>query len=255
MLRKTVYTTTALLLFLMSQLSSAAVIINSTRVVYNQQDDEAVLQLINKGNGPLLIQSWIDNGDLKSTPGSANSPFTIMPPVARIDPDKGQALRIVRTKPITAADRETLFWFNVLEIPPKPTQQVSAGVNVMQFSFRSRIKLFYRPANLSMTPRQAYDRLTFDFKKEGAAYTVLVKNPTPYFVTFRDIVVKSKKESPILGSIGKQARMISPFGEMKFTLEGLKSQPQAGSAIFYSLIDDFGGDIHNEWKLDNKISQ
>ncbi|WP_421081963.1 hypothetical protein [Serratia fonticola] len=49
--------------------------------------------------------------------------------------------------------------------------------------------------------------------------------------------------------------MISPFNELKFTLEGLKSQPQPSTAIFYSIIDDFGGDIHNEWKLNSKISQ
>lgn len=255
MLRKTAFIIISLFSFFNYPLAQAAVVINTTRVIYNQQDGESVLQLQNKGKDPLLIQSWIDDGDLKSTPNTAQSPFTIMPPIARIDPGKGQALRIARTKPITVADRETLYWFNVLEVPPKPTQQIAAGVNLMQFAFRSRIKVFYRPANLALTPTQAYEKLSFSLKKEGINHVVWVKNPSPYFITLRGLELKNKKESPTLGTIGKQPRMISPFNELKFTLEGLKGQPQAGATIFYSVIDDFGGDRHNEWKLDNKISQ
>ncbi|MDQ9127086.1 molecular chaperone [Serratia fonticola] len=255
MLRKTAFIVISLFSLFNFQLAQAAVVINATRVIYNQQDDESVLQLQNKGQDALLVQSWIDDGDLKATPDTARSPFTLMPPVARIDPSKGQALRIVRTKPIAAADRETLYWLNVLEIPPKATKQMAAGANLMQFSFRSRIKIFYRPANLAITPRQGYDKLSFNFKKEGNNYVVLVKNPSPYFVTFRNIELKNNKDSILLGGIGKQPRMISPFNELKFTLEGLKSQPQPSTAIFYSIIDDFGGDIHNEWKLNSKISQ
>ncbi|PJI52023.1 molecular chaperone EcpD, partial [Methylobacterium radiotolerans] len=41
-------------------------------------------------------------------------------------------------------DKESVFWLNVLEIPPKD----KANQNLLQMAFRSRIKLFYRPAGL-----------------------------------------------------------------------------------------------------------
>lgn len=256
MLRNIIFILTVSFSFFVSQISLASVIINGTRVIYNESDDETVLQLKNQGPKPLLVQSWIDDGDIGATPDTAKSPFTITPPVTRIDSQKGQAVRIMRTNPVPLRDRETLFWFNLLEVPAKPTQQISAGANTMQFSFRSRIKLFYRPDNLSMTTAQAYQSLSFSLKKSGGGNIIHIKNPTPYYLTIRDLVIKNKKDTPVLASIAKnQAHMVSPFGELDITLDGLKNQSATGAKIFYSLIDDFGGDIHNEWTLNNQTGQ
>ena len=46
-------------------------------------------------------------------------PFTMVPPLFRLDPKKGQMLRIVYTQEPLATDKETLFWLNVLEVPPR----------------------------------------------------------------------------------------------------------------------------------------
>ncbi len=47
-------------------------------------------------------------------------------------------------------DRESLFYLNVREIPPKPDKP-----NVLQLAMQSRIKLFYRPAAIvPETPAQ-----------------------------------------------------------------------------------------------------
>ncbi|VTR34364.1 putative chaperone protein EcpD [Serratia fonticola] len=40
---------------------------------------------------------------------------------------KGQALRIARTGGGLPSNRESLFWLNVLEIPPKASQKIAAG--------------------------------------------------------------------------------------------------------------------------------
>ncbi|WP_421081436.1 molecular chaperone, partial [Serratia fonticola] len=64
MLRKTAFIVISLFSLFNFQLAQAAVVINATRVIYNQQDDESVLQLQNKGQDALLVQSWIDDGDL-----------------------------------------------------------------------------------------------------------------------------------------------------------------------------------------------
>lgn len=47
-------------------------------------------------------------------------------------------------------DRETLFYFNVREIPPKSDKE-----NVLQVALQSRLKLFYRPESIK---KKANDR-------------------------------------------------------------------------------------------------
>ncbi|MBC3251714.1 MAG: fimbrial biogenesis chaperone [Pseudomonadota bacterium] len=230
--------------------ADAGVIINATRIIYNENSGEAITQLRNQGTSPVLIQSWIDNGDVKSKPDTVKVPFTLTPPVARIDPGKGQALRIARTGGGLPSNRESLFWLNVLEIPPKATQKIAAGDNLMQFSFRTRIKLFYRPDNLPMTPAQAYEKLDLSLRKGAAGYEIVAKNPSPYYLTFRQIEIRSAKGAPVLGDLGKtQERMVAPFGELVMKIQGMKSAPSAGLKAFYSLIDDFGGDNKNERTL------
>src|ERR1700722_16635450 len=78
--------------------SEASVVIGGTRVVYPAQDKEVTVKLTNEGNQPALVQVWLDDGDDKSTPDTAKGPFTVMPPVFRIDPSKGQAVHLVYTK-------------------------------------------------------------------------------------------------------------------------------------------------------------
>ena len=94
----------------------ASVVIGGTRVVFPARQGEATVRLTNENDYATLVEAWIDSGDIKSTPNSANSPFLITPPLFRMDPHKDQSLRIIYTQgsqPLPA-DRESLFWLNVL---------------------------------------------------------------------------------------------------------------------------------------------
>lgn len=249
MLSKILVASTITLALAWTAAAQAGVVINATRIIYTENSGEAIAQLRNQGTSPVLVQSWLDNGDIKSKPDTVKVPFTLTPPVARIDPGKGQALRIVRTGSGLPGNRESLLWLNVLEIPPKASQKIAAGDNLMQFSFRTRIKMFYRPDNLPMTPAQAYEKLELSLRKGAAGYEIVAKNPSPYYLTFRQIEVRSAKDAPVLGNLGKtQERMVAPFGELVMKVQGMKSAP-AGVKAFYSLIDDFGGDKNNERTL------
>ncbi len=249
MLGKILTASTITLALAWTAAAQAGVVINATRIIYNEKSGEATAQLRNQGPSPVLVQSWLDNGDAKSKPDTVKVPFTLTPPVARIDPGKGQALRIVRTGGGLPSNRESLLWLNVLEIPPKASQKIAAGDNLMQFSFRTRIKMFYRPDNLPMTPAQAFEKLDLSLRKGASGYEIVAKNPSPYYLTFRQLELRSAKDAPVLGTLGKtQERMVAPFGELVLKVQGMKSAP-AGVKAFYSLIDDFGGDNKNERTL------
>lgn len=148
MLKKIPYCFILIASFFISASVLADVAINGTRIVFNAKDKESVVQLKNNDKNPYLLQLWIDDGNSKSRPGEVKVPFVITPPVVRIDPEKGQAVRMIFTGATLPQDRESLYWFNMLEVPPKPTKMIEAGSNLLQLAFRTRIKLFYRPANL-----------------------------------------------------------------------------------------------------------
>ncbi|MDE9471355.1 fimbria/pilus periplasmic chaperone, partial [Xenorhabdus bovienii] len=90
-------------------------------------------------------------GDAEALPEDINVPFILTPPVNRIDPNKGQSLRIryIENNHLPA-DRESLFWLNALEIPVKIKEE--GNRNYLQFAIRTCIKIFFRPSSLKGEP-------------------------------------------------------------------------------------------------------
>lgn len=92
----------------------ADIVISGTRVVYKSEQKSVNVRLENKGNNPLLVQSWLDTGDDNAEPGSITVPFTATPPVSRIDAKRGKTIKLMYTaSSALPKDRESVFWFNV----------------------------------------------------------------------------------------------------------------------------------------------
>jgi P pilus assembly chaperone PapD len=214
----------------------ANVLIGGTRVVFPAKDGEVTVRLTNDNDHPVLVESWIDRGDVHSTPESVEVPFLITPPLFRMDAKKEQSLRIVYTHEQLPADRETLFWLNVLEVPPKPTGPQAEGQNLLQLALRSRLKLFYRPAGLPGDPLKAPAALTWKIVADGKGFALQVHNPTPYHVTITELalVTGSKNASAEIG-------MVAPLSDLTLPLHDVTTKPAAGSALTYSVINDYGG--------------
>ncbi|MBD8874255.1 molecular chaperone [Rhodanobacter sp. DHB23] len=219
----------------------ASVIVGGTRVVLPAQQNEVTVRLTNDSDHPALVEAWIDAGDLNSAPDNANSPFLITPPLFRMDAHKDQNLRIIYTQSAQPlpADRESLFWLNVLEVPPKPSGPQAAGQNYLQFAIRSRLKLFYRPASLPGDAMKAPDKLTF--KAAGTPDAALeAHNPTPYYVTISKLSL-----GPGGKTIDGASGMVAPFGDLRLPLKGLAQAPAAGTPVAFTTIDDYGAaDVH-----------
>ena len=132
--------------------SYANVVITGTRVIYPADQKSISVQLTNVGNEPSLVQSWLDKGNISSNPNTESVPFIIAPPVTRVEANAGQTLRINFTNTESLAqDRESLFYFNLLDIPPKPSDSdLQNNPNYLQLAIRSRLKFFYRPSGLQI---------------------------------------------------------------------------------------------------------
>ncbi|MBB6187349.1 fimbria/pilus periplasmic chaperone [Rhodanobacter sp. MP7CTX1] len=216
--------------------ANASVVISGTRVVYNGADHETTVKLTNKGEMPALTQVWIDKGEAEDAPTNIQVPFTVTPPVARIDPDKAQTLRVLYTGEPLPKDKESVFWLNVLEIPPKAGESDEASRNYLQFAIRSRIKLFFRPAGLEGSAMDAPSKLSWRLVQDGTTQIIEIRDPTPFYVSFASVDV---------GAGGKHATfdeggMVAPGETVRFKLKGT-SAPAAEAKVHYRAINDFGG--------------
>lgn len=233
-------------LSLLSVTAHSAVIINGTRIIYEESARETAVKITNTGNMPVLLQAWLDNGDPGAKPESIRVPFSLTPPVVRLDAQKGQTIRILRVGNALPADRESVYWFNLLEIPPKATKQLAAGENLMQLAFRTRIKLFYRPEKLPMSVEQAYKHLTFTRK----GTQIVVRNASPYYLTLGKLAFRATETGPELTNLNAQkGKMIAPFAELALTLPG-KRTLNSGTFVTYTIINDFGGNTPGTQQLD-----
>ena len=216
--------------------ASAAVVISGTRVVYNGADHETTVKLTNKGEKPALTQVWIDKGEAEDAPTNIQVPFTVTPPVARIDPDKAQTLRVLYTSEPLPKDKESVFWLNVLEIPPKAGESDEASRNYLQFAIRSRIKLFFRPAGLEGSAMDAPSKLSWRLVQNGATQVIEIRDPTPFYVSFAkvDVAVGGKH------AVFDEGGMVAPGETVRFTLKGVVA-PAADTKVHYRAINDFGG--------------
>lgn len=188
--------------------AQAALNLMRTRIIYEGGAREASLMVDNPGPDAALLQAWIDGGDENQGPAEVSVPFLVVPPLVRLGPDRGQTLRVLGADLSgLPRDRESLFWLNVLGLPPK----ASASQASVQLAYRTRIKLFYRPAGLAGTPVEAVGRLIW---RELAQGGVGVTNPGPFYVNLSEVLIEAGAER-----FGwHEAAAIPPYGEWRFPL-------------------------------------
>lgn len=216
--------------------AQASVVIGGTRVVYPAQDQEVTLKLNNESSSPALIQVWLDDGDERSTPDAAKAPFNVAPPMFRMDGQASQAVRLMYTGEALPTDRESLFWVNVLEVPPKADN--SSERNVLQFAFRTRIKLLFRPAGLRGDLADAVDGLTWSLvhAPDGKGLALQVRNPSAYHVNFAQVSLKTAE-----GALGDQGGgMVAPGAVTVFPLKNVQQRPAGALQASFAVINDFG---------------
>ncbi len=219
----------------------AEIIIHGTRAIYPSDAREITLQVSNNGSKPELVQAWIDEGDAKSTPDQSKAPFMITPPISRVDAQKGQTLRITalpKTSELSQT-QETLYWLNILDIPPKPTVKNQGDVpeNFLQLAIRSRIKFFYRPSGLKQDITTAPEKI--QWVRQGTQ--LRLKNPTPYHITITSLVQDQAGKRIDLLSEGL---MLKPFSEENLTLKFANT-----SNMIFTTINDYGGRTEHSVKV------
>lgn len=207
--------------------AQAAVNVDRTRIIMTGNQKSVSVVLSNESRDtPYLAQSWVEDAD-----GKATNDLLALPPLQRIDGGKKAQVRIMRANDALAArlpqDRESLFYFNVREIPPEPPK---TDANTLQLTTQSRLKLLLRPAALAkddeINPEQSLQILA-----HGDSLTL--KNPTPYYVT---VIWLGRGNKPLRGFDASALPMLAPFSEQE-----VKAALPADGDIMLGNVDDYGG--------------
>lgn len=231
---------------MLSTSSMAAMTITGTRVIFPGSEQEVTVRTTNKGDKPTLVQVWIDDGNSSADVNTMKVPFIVTPPVYRVEPGKGQSLRLIYNNMVLPQDRESVFWLNMLEIPPI---YKGPAKDRLELAFRTRIKIFYRPKSLDKTTSNlgVKDLKWTVVKKEKK---VKVNNPTPFYYSFDTMTLFSGTQK-----VSIDAEMVSPFSSSEFTFSKNASAITNLTGGEFSLLNDYGAAVVGKLKAtgDNLI--
>jgi chaperone protein EcpD len=227
-------------LVLVAPCAMADMIISTTRVIYPETRREVSFTVTNVSKErPALVQMWVDDGIKTDSPEDVVTPFNITPPVARVSAEGSQVVRVTYTGEPLPADRESLYWFNMLEVPPK-----SNAENRLTFAVRSRIKLFFRPKELRGEQSAAMGKVTWKVVQKEKGWAIEGDNPTPFHISFLGLN---------LGEPGKPAAvtdggMIPPLARASFPVI-VEKLPEKYSQLVADFINDYGGVISTPFEI------
>jgi len=224
----------ALACLLLAGGASAQVIVHGTRQIFPGQDREITVRTENTGSRTSLVQAWVDDGDKQAAPEELRTPFALRPAVFRLDPGRSQVMRVLFTGAALPQDRETMYWLNVLDIPPSADATKIASGNFVQFSLRTRIKLIYRPKGLDQAA-SAPQQLQWHVQHNNGQWQLQATNPTAYHVNFADIALHMQGQE--LKAVAVQ--MVAPFSSETYVFEGLRERPSGN--LHLTFINDQGG--------------
>lgn len=218
--------------------AKASVVITGTRVVFPSDSRDVSIRLSNNGETPALVQTWVDAGDTSIKPEDLDVPFSVSPSIFRIEPARTQVARLVFLGAKLPQDRESVYWLNVLEIPPKAG--ASTSDNYLQFAIKSRIKIFYRPGTLRSSPDSAPSMLKWtSVASPSGDATIAVENPSPFYVSFAEVrprLADGSELSPVNA-------MVAPFGTVSLNFKLKANSSSQPTRVLFKTVNDYGSFI------------
>ena len=214
--------------------TSAGIMPSQSRIVYHAQDKEQSLMLANTNDYPVIVQNWVDNGE--GTPEASNIPFVSIPPILRMEKADVQGVRVIYNRTLLPADTESLFWFNIYEIPPEK-KGVSPDNSVL-VTMNTQIKLFYRPAAITIQPEEAIKQLTCT---KQSSSVIECSNPSPIYLSVIDIKIGTDG-GKVLSATDSEF-MLAPKSKKSFNFNDSVNN---GQKMMMTYLNDFGERISYE---------
>ncbi|EFC1586559.1 fimbrial chaperone [Escherichia coli] len=201
----------------------AAFVLNGTRFIYDENKKNITFEVTNNASQMYGGQVWVDNTS------EGNGIYMVpQPPFFKVGAKQKQIIRIMKTDSSLPTDRESLFWLNVQEVPPKPDVKESRG-SVLAIAMNSRVKLIYRPSALKNGRENAEKKLTIEQRGD----ITWVKNPTPYYMAIVGVQTNGR-ELKLSDKVTKELTLLAPFSSVSLGVS-------ARGSLKIAAINDWGG--------------
>lgn len=214
----------SLLSLVMSSQAMAAFVLNGTRFIYEEGKKNTSFEVTNQSENTYGGQVWIDN----TNQGNDTAYMLPVPPFFKVTAKGKQIVRIMRADSALPSDRESLFWLNVQEIPPKPKGEVEGGV--LAVAINTRVKLIYRPKSL-VAGRENAEKGMQITRRDGETW---LTNPTPYYFAVTAVKVNGKSVS-LSESVQNRLAQVAPKAEISLGSVALNG------AVSVEAVNDWGG--------------
>ncbi|MFM1263633.1 fimbrial chaperone [Yersinia enterocolitica] len=212
-----------LLSLMVDSQAMAAFMLNGTRFIYEEGKKNTSFEVTNLSAETYGGQVWIEN-----TGQTGDTVYLIpVPPFFKVAPKGKQIIRLMKAGNSLPADRESLFWLNVQEIPPKPKE---AKGSMLAVAINTKVKLIYRPRSL-MDGRKGAEKGMQIMHRGGEVY---LKNPTPYWFAVTAVKVNGRSvrlSDAVLNNVAQMA----PGGEVSLGNVSLKG------TVSVEAVNDWGG--------------
>ncbi|ECC9150634.1 molecular chaperone [Salmonella enterica subsp. salamae] len=216
-------------LALLAFTAQASIVVGGTRIIYPANKKEVQVTLKNSDEGvKYLVQSWVSNID------DSKAPFIVTPPIYKMEGGRQALLHVVFTgdKNQLPVDKESLFVANIKSVAAMPEELKDK--NTLQFAMKTRLKLFWRPTQLTNNDAlTAWEKVVF--RRQGEA--LIAKNPTPFYISLLDLTVGGKAVQPLNAKHVPEAlaMTLAPFSEQQFRIPS-----GASGKVAWSAVNDFG---------------
>lgn len=216
--------------------TNASIIMTGTRVIFPSNTTERIIQFKNPDPQPYVVQLQITT---ENNAPDNNAPFTLVPPVFRMEPHSGHSVRLLAngTEGLPQ-DKESIFYLNFTQLPALKSSQQEK--NQLVIAVTSRVKIFHRPLTLTGKSSEAYQSLKFNLQKNAVA----VNNPTGFYITVRKTELEMGKNSLTLA----ESVMIPPKSTIQWHT-ARKITTLNGASLKLILVNDYGADITRKIRL------
>jgi len=227
-----------------AMLVQAGIIASATRVIFREGDNEKSLMLLNTNDYPIVVQTWVDDGDVNAAPEQSTAPFVSLPAVFSMQPKTMKGLRLIYNQQSLPKDRESVFWINLYEIPPTrpviPPLQPSVTM-----AMNTQMKIFYRPKAVVAAEKDA-PKPMFTLKKEDNHYVLLCDNPSPVYLSFSRLALRIGQQNYPVQQ--ESDMMTPPFGSKKYRIDGIvQSGAMSSAMVNAAIIDDQGNAVAQQY--------
>lgn len=211
---------------------AGGVFLDSTRIILPLSQKETSVEITNTNDYPVLVQTWLDEGDINQDLETFEPPVVILPPLVKLNPRESRYIRLLLVRQPENKNQETVLWFNSREISPEAQDDTS---NMVNFTVTNRVKLFLRPEQLIKNGSDNWvNRLSCKTEPQSTKKQVTCYNPTDYFASISHVFSNDTD-----GYYHSEGMMLSPKGKHTFTLQK-KNGTSKNKGLWISVVGDDG---------------